>query len=79
MTPTKIRSAVVAERAAWIRKMVFAIQSLPLSSYAEFISDARNVAAAESYLRRALEALLDLGRHVYWPRPLPWRQPNTKT
>ena len=29
-----------------------------------FRADPRNVAAAESYLRRALEALLDLGRHV---------------
>ncbi len=26
--------------------------------------DPRNIAAAESYLRRALEALLDLGRHI---------------
>lgn len=29
-----------------------------------FLSDRRNVAAAESYLRRAREALIDLGRHV---------------
>ena len=30
-----------------------------------FRADPRNVAAAESYLRRALEALLDLGRPVH--------------
>jgi uncharacterized protein YutE (UPF0331/DUF86 family) len=29
-----------------------------------FLSDPRTVAAAESYLRRGLEALLDLGRHL---------------
>jgi len=31
---------------------------------AAFEADPRNAAAAESYLRRALEALLDLGRHI---------------
>jgi uncharacterized protein YutE (UPF0331/DUF86 family) len=29
-----------------------------------FLSDSRTVAAAESYVRRGLEALLDLGRHI---------------
>ena len=40
------------------------IRSLPLSSYDDFAADARNAAAAGSYLRRALEALFDLGRHI---------------
>ena len=31
---------------------------------AAFAADPRNAASAESYLRRALEALLDLGRHI---------------
>jgi uncharacterized protein YutE (UPF0331/DUF86 family) len=44
--------------------MVRGIRALPLESVADFRAEARNVAAAESYLRRALEALLDLGRHV---------------
>ena len=44
--------------------MITRIKSLPLSSYAEFKVDSRNNAAAESFLRRALEALLDLGRHI---------------
>jgi uncharacterized protein YutE (UPF0331/DUF86 family) len=64
MTPSKIRSAVVAERVAWIREMLAQLRTLPLDSLAAFESDARNPAAAESYLRRGLEALLDLGRHV---------------
>jgi uncharacterized protein YutE (UPF0331/DUF86 family) len=29
-----------------------------------FVQDPRNAAAAESYLRRSLEALFDIGRHV---------------
>lgn len=44
--------------------MVAGLRDLPLDSYAAFTADARNPAAAESYLRRGLEALLDLGRHV---------------
>jgi uncharacterized protein YutE (UPF0331/DUF86 family) len=60
----KIRTAIVTERVAWIRKMLAGIRGLPLSSFEQFIGDPRTPAAAESYLRRALEALLDLGRHV---------------
>jgi uncharacterized protein YutE (UPF0331/DUF86 family) len=44
--------------------MVNAARALPVESLAAFRSDPRNVAAADSYLRRALEALLDLGRHI---------------
>ena len=64
MTPSKIRAEVVAERIAGIRDMTESIGKLPLSGFDEFVSDPRNVAAAESYLRRAVEALLDLGRHI---------------
>lgn len=44
--------------------MLERIRALPLATLDEFTSDRRNVDAAESCLRRALEALLDLGRHV---------------
>ncbi|MBW1722692.1 MAG: DUF86 domain-containing protein [Deltaproteobacteria bacterium] len=64
MTPASIRKAVVAERIAWIRAMLEGIGALPLESLEEFVADKRNPAAAESYVRRALEALLDLGRHI---------------
>lgn len=63
MTPSRLDARVVAERLPWIEEMIAGIRSLPLESQAAFVADARNVAAAESYLRRALEALLDLGRH----------------
>jgi uncharacterized protein YutE (UPF0331/DUF86 family) len=55
---------VVADRLDWVQRMVDEIRSLPLGSLDEFISDRRNIGAAESCLRRALEALLDLGRHL---------------
>jgi uncharacterized protein YutE (UPF0331/DUF86 family) len=44
--------------------MLIGIRALPLTTYEAFRSDPRNLPAAESHLRRALEALLDLGRHV---------------
>jgi uncharacterized protein YutE (UPF0331/DUF86 family) len=64
MTPAQLRAKVLAERTAWARQMVAGIRSLPLESLDSFHSDPRNAAAAESYLRRGLEALLDLGRHI---------------
>lgn len=44
--------------------MLAGLRALPLESLEAFASDPRNTASAESYLRRALEGLLDLGRHV---------------
>lgn len=64
MTPGGIKEKVVADRVRWIDDMLRGIRALPLESYERFASDRRNVAAADSYLRRALEALTDLGRHM---------------
>jgi len=64
MTPGKIRIKTVAAKAEAIRAMIAAIETLPLASEADFSADGRMVAAGESFLRRSLEALLDLGRHV---------------
>ena len=49
---------IVAERAAWIEEMLRGVRALPLESYEQFIGDPRNVAAADSYVRRALEAVM---------------------
>lgn len=64
MTPGTIRRKTVAAKAQGIREMLAASSSLPLASATSFASDLRMVAAGESFLRRALEGLLDLGRHV---------------
>jgi len=64
MTSALIRAAIVLEKAAWVNNMIAAIRKLPLADHEEFIADARTPAAAESYLRRALESLLDMGRHI---------------
>lgn len=64
MSPNKISKRIVADRLDWIERMVQEIHALPLEDYASFTVDRRNVWAAESCLRRALEALMDLGRHI---------------
>lgn len=64
MTPEPLRSKIIADRTEWIRRMVTRLRAIPADTFETFQSDPRNVAAAESYLRRALEALLDLGRHI---------------
>jgi uncharacterized protein YutE (UPF0331/DUF86 family) len=64
MMASAVRAEIAAEKTSYIRNMVEAIRGLPLSSYDAFSADTRNAAAAESYLRRALEALFDLGRHI---------------
>jgi len=64
MVPDKLRVKIVVERIQWIRSMLSKIRSLPLQSILEFTADPHVPAAAESYLRRCLEALLDLGRHI---------------
>ena len=62
MTSSRLRAATVLERIAWINQMLAGVRSLPLEDFSAFQADPRNVASAESYLRRGLEALLDLGR-----------------
>jgi uncharacterized protein YutE (UPF0331/DUF86 family) len=64
MTSLGLREKVIAEKLALIQKMEDGIKLLPLESYEAFIADMRMSAAAESYIRRALEALMDLGRHI---------------
>jgi uncharacterized protein YutE (UPF0331/DUF86 family) len=64
MSPSKIRLKTVTAKSELIREMLAGIETLPLASETEFFADTRMVAAGESFLRRALEALLDLGRHV---------------
>jgi len=64
MTKSKANQRIIAERLKWVDTMLADIRSIPLSSFEVFASDKRNIGAAESSLRRALEALLDLGRHL---------------
>lgn len=64
MSPGKANQRVIADRLAFVAGMVKDIQLLSLATLSEFKADRRNVAAAESCIRRALEALFDVGRHI---------------
>jgi len=64
MTPAKVNESVIVEKTAWIRKMLADLQDLGLDDRGAFLADKHKQAAAESYLRRALEALFDVGRHI---------------
>ena len=64
MSPGAISRSVVADKVMLVRRMLDGIRRLPLDDLAAFTTDPRMVAAGDSYLRRALEALLDLARHV---------------
>lgn len=64
MTPGLLSKRVVSDRLSWVERMMAEIRALPLENQATFLADRRNVWVAESCLRRALEALLDLGRHI---------------
>jgi len=64
MSPGDIDSKVVAQRVFWISQMTDALKDLRLEEKAAFFADRHKIAAAESYLRRALEALFDIGRHI---------------
>lgn len=64
MSPGKVSRRIVADRLAWIERMLEEIRNLPLANLEAFLEDRRNVFAAESCLRTSLEALFDLGRHI---------------
>ena len=64
MVPGPVSQKIAAAKQGLISEMFGGVESLPLASEKEFTRDPRMVAAGESYLRRALEALLDLGRHI---------------
>jgi len=62
MTP--VSEKVVAAKVETIQRMLRGVHTLPLADEEAFSQDFKMVAAGESMLRRALEALLDLGRHI---------------
>ena len=64
MTPRSISKRVTLDRLVLIDNLLREIKSLPLHDHEIFLADRRNIWAAESCLRRTLESLFDLGRHI---------------
>lgn len=59
-----INKLVVQSRLALINDCLRQLRRLSTLSRENFSGDKDRVAAAESYLRRALEAIFDVGRHI---------------
>ncbi len=64
MIAGKVSRRIVLDRLGFVEQMLERIRALPLENPDAFFSDERNPDALESCLRRALEALLDVGRHI---------------
>jgi uncharacterized protein YutE (UPF0331/DUF86 family) len=64
VTATGIRLKLVRERLQAMTEQLRALRALPQATEEEFLADRRNPDAAESNLRRALEALFDVARHL---------------
>ena len=64
MTPGKIDLKIVRDRLQLVNQSLLDLRSLPQRDFAEFTSDRRNVLAADAALRRGLEALFDVTRHL---------------
>ena len=66
MTAVDWRVRIVSADAldAAVADMLVGIRALPLTDFNVIVQDPRNVATAQSYVMRPLEALLDIGRHV---------------
>ncbi|MBF7081975.1 DUF86 domain-containing protein [Desulfallas sp. Bu1-1] len=59
-----INKMLVSQRLELIGDWLKNLKKLSKLSYEEFTSNNLNSAAAESYLRRSLEAIFDIGRHI---------------
>lgn len=64
MTMGRVSLKIVADLLRTIEVCLEDLRKLPTDSLEEFTFDFRNSAAAESLLRRAIQALFDLLRHI---------------
>ena len=59
-----VNKSMVVDRLAFIEDALKEMRALCLKEKENFLEDKTSVAAVESYLRRSLEALFDIGRHI---------------
>lgn len=64
MTRGPVSLKIVGDRLALARQCLADLETLAALGREAFESDRRNPAAADSFLRRAIEALFDAARHV---------------
>ena len=64
MTTGPVDPKIVSDRLALARRCLEDLRTLPATSLTEFLGDRRNAHAADSLLRRSIEALFDTARHL---------------
>ena len=64
MTTGRVNLKVVGDLLQTVENCLEGLRSLPAESFEDFTADFRTPAAAESFLRRAIQALFDLLRHL---------------
>ena len=64
MTAGRVNLKIVADRLGLVRRYHTDLEAMKAMGAEVFASDRRNPAAAESFLRRAIEALFDAARHL---------------
>ncbi len=64
MVISRLHIDKIEKNLSLIQDFLLELKGLSRMSEEEFLSDRRNAAAAESYLRRSLEAIFDIGRHI---------------
>ena len=78
MTQGRIDLKIVEDRLQILASCLESLRLLPVASLEDFRADWRNAAAADSLLRRAIEALFDAARHIlakaYGLGPLEYRE-----
>jgi uncharacterized protein YutE (UPF0331/DUF86 family) len=64
VSPTGVNLKVVGQRLELVAQALEDLRALPAATPENFRQDRRNAPAAESHLRRAIEALFDIARHL---------------
>ncbi len=59
-----LNKTLIQERLLLLEEYTRHLEKLARTQRSDFLKDKVKSAAAESYLRRALEAILDIGRHI---------------
>jgi uncharacterized protein YutE (UPF0331/DUF86 family) len=59
-----LNSILLEQRLVLIASYLFELEKLARISKKDFLADKTKTGAAESYLRRSLEAIFDIGRHI---------------
>jgi len=64
MVISRLNIGKIEKGISLIQEFLIGLRELSEMSPEEFLSDKRNPSSAESYLRRSLEAIFDIGRHI---------------